>query len=226
MIVKAVIALVIVGAVVVGLFAAADWNWDLALMEAWIQQHALIGAAAYIGIFVLSTLLPITSLPLLPLAARVYGVGLTFLLSTTGWWLGCILAFQVGRWGLPHFEKLASTKLLERCERLVTRKHSFSAIVMLRMLFPGDLVGFTLGLIRQVSFSMFATAALLGTIPHAIVASFAGGEFGHGRYWNAALLVIAMFAAMLLVRRMWERRIGAAPHSVSRSSNEASKLRV
>src|SRR5688500_853171 len=98
---RTAIAIVLVLALAAGLFAAADWRWDIVMLEAWIQQHAVLGAVVYIGVFIGSTVLPITSLPLLPLAARAYGVPLTFVLTFAGWWFGCLIAFEIARRARP-----------------------------------------------------------------------------------------------------------------------------
>ena len=208
---RTAIAIVLVLALAAGLFAAADWRWDIVMLEAWIQEHAVLGAIVYIGVFIVSTVLPITSLPLLPLAARAYGVPLTFLLTMAGWWLGCLIAFEIARRARPYLVRLASPKMLSRCERAIARRHTFGTIVVLRIVFPGDFVGFALGLLRHVRFSTFAAASFIGTLPSAVIGSYAGGELGHGRYWSAVAACVAMIVAVMIVRRMWESRIEAQP---------------
>jgi uncharacterized membrane protein YdjX (TVP38/TMEM64 family) len=210
MIYKTIFASVVVVAIAFGVYAAGDWSWDLARLEQWIQQHTVLGAFVYVGIFIVSTLLPVTSLPLLPLAARAYGVPMTFVLSALGWWLGCVIAFEIGRRGRPYLQRFASAKTLSRCEALIAKKHTFWTVVVLRTLFPGDFVGFALGLLRYVGFWTFALASFIGTLPSAIIASYAGGEFGHGRYGAAIAATVATVVLMYVVRRMWEARAGAS----------------
>lgn len=197
---KSLVAVAVVAAVAVAVLAFHDWRWDISLLEDWIKRNPVLGGLAYVGIFIASTILPITSLPLLPLAARAYGVTATFFLSTAGWWLGCLIAFQMARWGRPFLDRVASAKAIARCERAIADRQSFWAIVVLRILFPGDFVAFTMGLVRSVRFATFAAASLVGTLPSAIVASYAGGEVGQGRYISAALVAVAMIAAVLIVR--------------------------
>ncbi len=206
---KAVIAALIVAALAIGIYAAGDWSWDLPLLEQWVQSHPILGAGVYVGLFIASTILPVTGLPLLPLAARAYGVAVTCLLSTLGWWIGCVIAFEIGRRGRPYLQRIASPKTLSRCEQLITQRHTFATVVVLRLLFPGDFVGFALGLLRYVGFWTFAFASLLGTIPGAVIASYAGGELGHGRYGTAVAAVAATVVVLYVIRRLWEARTGA-----------------
>jgi len=192
------------------LFAAGDWEWNLSLLESWIEAHLVLGAALYIGIFIASTLLPITSLPLLPLAARCYGVPTTILLSSTGWWIGCLAAFQISRWGRPYLDRIASMRAIARCEQMIAGRRSFGTIVLLSVLFPGDIVGFTLGLLREVPFRTYAGASLIGTVPCAVVASYAGDEVGRGQFLSATLVIGAVVAGVIIARRVWQARCGVS----------------
>ena len=76
--------------VLLAIAAFAAWqhgDWDVSELHAFIEEHTLAGSIACVGAFAVSTVLPISALPLLPLAARVYGVWTTMLLTATGWWL-------------------------------------------------------------------------------------------------------------------------------------------
>jgi hypothetical protein len=77
-----VVALVLAAIVALALM---EWHLDLPALEAWIEERPLTGAAIYV--FVLAgavVVMPLSSLPFVPLAARVYGVPLTGALSATG----------------------------------------------------------------------------------------------------------------------------------------------
>ena len=114
------------------------------------------GALAYVALFAASVVvMPFSSLPLLPLAARSFGVLPTALLSTAGWWRGCLVAFQVARLGRRYLERITS---------------------------------------------------LLGILPFSFVWSYAGGQFGAGRYAAFVAVVVAMAALALVLRRVWEKR--------------------
>ena len=190
---------------VVALTAFAGWQagWDLAEFEAYVQQHSAAGAIAFVAVFAGSTVLPISALPLLPLAARAYGVWMTVLLTTAGWWIGCLAAFAIARRGRSWLERLTSLQALERFERRMPAKVGFGGMLMLRIIFPGDIAGFALGLLKHVRFSTYAAASLLGTLPSALLCSFAGAELGQGHIISTVLLVLALVVGTLLLKRMW-----------------------
>ena len=190
--------------VLVALAALGAWHgaWDIAQLESYVEQYPIAGAFACVGAFIVSTVLPISALPLLPLAARVYGVGTTIVLSAAGWWIGCMAAFVIARWARGLLERMNSLDATRRFERKLPNDIRFGGIVILRVIFPGDIVGFALGLLRQVPLMTYALASLLGTIPGAIVFSLAGGELGKGNIVSCALLVSAMVLATLLLKRL------------------------
>lgn len=194
---------------VVALIALSVWQleWDISLLETWFGQHPVLGAAIYVVLVVASVvLLPFSSLPLLPLATRRYGVVLTALLSTAGWWAGCLIAFQIARLGRRHLERITSMEAIDRLEEKVPEDVGFGGIVVLRMILPVDVVSFALGLLKRLRFRTYAVASFVGILPFAFVWSYAGGQLGAGRVLSFALVVVGMFAVVLVVRRFWRSR--------------------
>lgn len=193
----------------VALIALSVWQleWDISWLETWFGQHPVLGAAIYVVLVVASVvLLPFSSLPLLPLATRSYGVVLTALLSTAGWWAGCLIAFQIARLGRRHLERITSMEAIDRLEENVPEDVGFGGIVVLRMILPVDVVSFALGLLKRLRFRTYAVASFVGILPFAFVWSYAGGQLGAGRVLSFALVVVGMFAVVLVVRRFWRSR--------------------
>ena len=174
---------IIVAVAAVALLALGvwQWEWDASWLESWIGQHALLGAAIYVVRVAASVvLLPLSSLPLLPLATRSYGVVLTALLSAAGWWAGCMIAFQIARFGRRYLERFTSMEAIDRLEDKVPEDAGFGGIVVLRMILPVDVVSFALGLMKRLRFRTYAVASLSGILPFAFVRSYAGGQLGAG----------------------------------------------
>lgn len=198
---------IIVAVAVLALAAFGLWQsaWDMSGLEGWIVQHPVLGAVIYLVALVASVvLLPMSSLPLLPLATRCFGVPMTALLSAAGWWIGCLIAFQIARLGRGYLERVTSMAAVDRIEAKIPDDVGFGGIVVLRMILPVDLVSFALGLLKQLRFRTYATASLLGILPFSFVWSYAGGQLGAGQFLSFALIVIGMAAVVLLVRRLWQ----------------------
>ena len=182
-----------------------QWQWEVAPLEAWIEQHEMLGATVYLVAVAASVvLLPLSSLPLLPLAAHLYGFWLTAVLSAAGWWIGSLIAFQIARLGRRYLERFASLETVDRLERRIPGDIGFGGIVVLRMILPVDIVSFALGLLKELRFSTYAIASLIGIVPFAVVWSYAGGELGAGRFLTFAAVAIGMTAAVLVIRRLWQ----------------------
>jgi uncharacterized membrane protein YdjX (TVP38/TMEM64 family)/copper chaperone CopZ len=198
-----------VGMALLALTALAlwQWQWDISPLEAWIDEHAVLGAAVYLVAVAASVvLLPLSSLPFLPFAAHLYGVWLTALLSAAGWWVGSLIAFQIARLGRRYLERLSSLETLDRLERRIPGDVGFGGIVILRMIFPVDIVSFALGLLNELRFSTYAIASLIGILPFALVWSYAGGALQAGRFLAFAAVAAGMTAAVLVIRRLWQAR--------------------
>lgn len=196
--------LLLLSIVAVGLW---QLRWDMSAWEQWIVAHRMSGSAAYIVFAAASVvLLPFSSLPLLPLAARVFGVWLTAVLSILGWWIGCLIAFRVARLGRKYLENVTSLEAVDRLERRIPKDIRFAGIVVLRMILPVDVTSFALGLLKNLSFSTYAVASLIGITPFAFVWSYAGGELGRGAFLSAVLVFIGMTIAVLAIRRLWTRQ--------------------
>lgn len=184
-----------------------EYQWDFTVIEENIRSHPFAGAVLYIVLLTTSVvLLPFSSLPLLPLAARIFGVWLTALLSIVGWWIGCLIAFQISRLGRRYLEKISSLESIDKLERKIPKDIGFAGIVILRMILPVDVTSFALGLLKNLHFSTYAIASLIGIIPFAFVWSYAGGELGRGAFLSSALIFIAMTVTVLVIRRLWQKR--------------------
>lgn len=198
---------IIIAAAVLALAAMGLWQaeWDMSVLERWIGLHPVLGAVIYLAVLVASVvLLPMSSLPLLPLATRCFGVPLTALLSAAGWWIGCLIAFQIARVGRAHLERITSMAAIDRIEEKIPGDVGFGGIVVLRMILPVDVVSFALGLLKRLRFRTYAVASLVGILPFAFVWSYAGGQLGTGQFLSFALVVVSMATVVLVVRRLWK----------------------
>lgn len=197
-----------IGIIILAILGLGIWEyqWDFTMIEQPIQSHPFMGAGLYIVLLVTSVVfLPFSSLPLLPLAARVFGVWLTAVLSILGWWIGCLIAFQIARLGRRYLEKITTLNAIDKIERKIPNDIGFAGIVILRMILPVDVTSFALGLFKHLSFPTYAAASLIGIVPFAFVWSYAGGELGRGAFLSSAVVFIGMTVAVLVIRRLWQR---------------------
>lgn len=197
-------ALLLLGLGALSIVLAWPYRDRLRLIEPWIEQHETLGALIYVLAGAASVvLLPFSSLPLLPLATRVWGVWGAAALSALGWWLGALIAFWVARAARPSLERFVSLAALDRIERAIPPDIGFAGIVLLRVLLPVDGASFALGLLRDLSFKTYALASLLGLLPFAFVWSYAGGKLASGQYLSFAVIAAVLIGVAFLARRYW-----------------------
>lgn len=188
--------------------AVIAWQYrgELQMLEQFVEQHGTIGALAYVLAGAVSVvLLPLSSLPLVPLASRIWGVWIAGALSAAGWWLGALIAFWVARLARSCLESFVSLAALDRMERAIPPDTGFAGIVVLRMFLPVDVTSFALGLLRDLSFKTYAIASLIGILPFAFVWSYAGGKLASGQYLVFAAIAAVLVAAAFIGRRFWTR---------------------
>lgn len=198
---------IILVVIALALLALGVWQleWDMSWLESWIGQNPVLGAGIYFVLVAASVvLLPFSSLPLLPFATQNFGVLLTALLSAAGWWVGCLIAFQIARFGRRYLERITSMEAVDRIEDKIPDDVGFGGIVVLRMILPVDVVSFALGLLKRLRFRTYAVASLIGILPFAFVMSYAGGQLGAGKFLSFALVVAGMVAVVLMIRRLWK----------------------
>lgn len=200
-----IIALLVLAATL----ALVVWQlrWDVSGFQAFALARPLLAGGAYVGFLALTVVaLPFSSLPFLPVAARIWGPFTAGCLSILGWWIGCMAAFWVARLGRSVAEKWFSFEAVDRMEKSVPPDVGFFGIVLLRMILPTDVVSFGLGLLKRLKFLPYAVASLIGLIPFAFVWTYAGDALARGKLLGAVTALAVLGVMVLALRWGWERR--------------------
>ncbi|MDP4038959.1 MAG: VTT domain-containing protein [Candidatus Pacearchaeota archaeon] len=136
-----------------------------------------IGMALFVLFLIISeVILPLTGIPLIPLASNLWGSFTTAILGIIGWTLGAIIAFEIARkYGKPIVEKLVSKNKIEKVEKLIPEKNIFIAIVLLRIFLPADILSYILGLFSKIKRSTYITATIIGITPFSFILAYIGG---------------------------------------------------
>jgi uncharacterized membrane protein YdjX (TVP38/TMEM64 family) len=145
-------------------------------IETVVGAKSLAGMMLYVFVFVLSVVFtPISSVPLIPVASRIWGVWATTALSVAGWTIGAMIAFYLARkFGRPHVARIISIKKIEKIEKLIPQKNIFLTIFFFRAVTPFDGLSYALGLITRVSPKTFFWSTFLGLIPFCLIMAYLG----------------------------------------------------
>ena len=145
-------------------------------VRALVAGGGKLGVLIYILITVLAIVAaPLTSIPLIPLAVRIWGIFPTSVFSVIGWTLGSLGAFWVARkFGVSLVSKIESVERIRSIAERVPKKKMFWYLIFLRMTIPVDVLSYALGLFTGVSWKMFFITTFLGVIPVTFVFSYVG----------------------------------------------------
>jgi uncharacterized membrane protein YdjX (TVP38/TMEM64 family) len=161
---------------------AVAWDAPLAYLQSTLSGMNAVSYLAYVLILTSAVVfMPLTVMPLIPLAAGIMGPFVTAVLSVIGWTLGAGIAFLISRHiGRPLIEKRMNLHKLDSVlEKMPTRSH-FWFIVVLRLTLPVDLVSYALGLVKNLNFSSYIAATFVGVVWFSFAFAYLGDAFFKG----------------------------------------------
>lgn len=144
-------------------------------IRAFINGHAFWGLFLYIALNIADAVVaPGATLPLIPVAVRVWGRVLAALTTTAGWTAGSLIAFLIARrWGYPVVRKITSIERVRAMRRYIP-ENLFWSIVLVRLVLPMDVISYVLGLFTDIGWPTYAAATALGLMPSAFVLAYFG----------------------------------------------------
>ncbi len=144
-------------------------------LKQFIDHHAIAGVVVYIVLNILDAVIaPGATLPLIPIAAHIWGRVAAALITTAGWTAGSLIAFYIARrWGSPLVKKLTSMERVKRLRPYIP-KHPFWSVVLLRLVIPMDVISYVLGLFTEMSWPSYGLATALGLTPSAFILTYIG----------------------------------------------------
>ena len=145
-------------------------------LKAYTSSHYFLGVLVYVFISAISIIFaPVSSLPLIPFASKVWGWQLSAAYSAAGWTIGNIVSFFVARrYGKPLVEKVISLKRIEKFEKYIPENNIFFSIVLLTIVLPLDGLSYALGLFSNVKLKVYILATIIGIIPFAVIFAILG----------------------------------------------------
>lgn len=132
------------------------------------------GMVFYVAVTVLAVVLaPVSTLPLVIIAAAAWGNLTAALLSVVAWTLGAVIAFVLARiFGRPLVARLVNLERAREIEQRIPQKNFFWSVVFLRMVLPVDVLSYGLGLFSSMGFWPYLASTLIGVIPFAFIFSY------------------------------------------------------
>jgi len=202
------VGIVIAVLLVTGLLALSDTVHSqivagLALAEPVIAQHPVLGALIFMGLAALSAMLVFFSgVLLVPIGVQVWGETGCFLLLWSGWCLGGLVTYAIGRrLKRPAVQRMLSGGMIDRYESRVPEGGSFATAVLVQLVVPSDVSGYFFGLVGY-PLRVYLGALMLTEIPYALGTVFLGSAFIQKQY---VLLLSACGVALVALGLVWLR---------------------
>jgi uncharacterized membrane protein YdjX (TVP38/TMEM64 family) len=175
------------------------WQDPISFFEQYLEKNPVTSGGIFVLLLAVATVAaPITTLPLVPIAATVFGPMATACLAVVGWGIGAAGAFLIARHlGKPTLERLVSFQTIQRYEQAIPVRAEFLGIVFLRMVTPVDIASYAIGLFSRISFWRYMAATLIGIIPFSFVFAYLGDAYANGEY--AIVSVLAVFVALAVL---------------------------
>lgn len=179
----------------------------LEIIRVYSEKNNILAGLFFFLLMVLSVVLgPFTSVPLVPLGVFLWGEFITFWLILTGWIVGGITAYFLGKFiGYPLVVKVLPQETIAIWQNFVSQKITFFSAFLFRLAMPAE-TGYIFGLsgyrFRDYLLILLITeaplAALIVWAGDALVAKNTGQFLG----WIVLIVIIFSGAAYLLKKRI------------------------
>jgi uncharacterized membrane protein YdjX (TVP38/TMEM64 family) len=169
--------------VALGALTSSDWFHQIVLAlvepaERIIVEHPGLGATLFIVFSALSAMVAFFSTAVItPVAVETWGAGPSIALLWTGWMLGGICAYTIGRTlGRPVVRALTSADALERFENRISSRAPFGLVLLFQLAMPSEVPGYVLGVARY-AFLKYIVILGMVELPFAIGTVHLGASF-------------------------------------------------
>ena len=180
-----------------------------------IVAHRVLGMALFVALAGLSAMLAFfSSAVIVPVAIYTWGKVVCALLLWTGWILGGLCAYGIGRaFGRPVVRSLISAAALARYEDRISNRAPFGLVLLFQLALPSEVPGYVLGLARY-RLLKFVAALGIAELPFAVGTVYLGESFLERRIFvfiglGALGAVFGVWALRTLQRRLAQGEPGS-----------------
>lgn len=160
-----------------------------------VAQHHAWGLLLFLLFSALSAMLAFFSTAVVvPVAISAWGKAITIALLWSGWWIGAVASYMIGRFlGRPVVRWLVAEEPLRRFERYADRTLSLPRMVLLQIAIPSEIPGYVLGSLR-FSPAIYLCAVAMVELPFAVGTVYLGDRFLQRDYLVLACIALAGLA--------------------------------
>ncbi len=150
--------------------------WQLVgFFEKHVNEYKAVGVVVFVALAVLSTMFSfLSSIWLIPIAVPIFGAVLTTALLLSGWYIGAIFSYVIGRYaGYPIIARLVDAQKIDYYRDLLLKgRGELGLLLLVRFVLPSEIPGYVLGMARY-HFGKYFLITVLSEIPYALAAVYA-----------------------------------------------------
>lgn len=163
-------------------------------IEDYAEQNKILAIAVFVGLAALSAILsPFSSAPLAPIAVMIWGSAAAFAMLFSGWLIGDIIAYLIGRYGGRLLtEQFIDFNKIENYSAQIPAKMKFWLVFLFRLTAPSEIGGYVLGVLRYY-FGKYFLATFLAELPFALLTIYASEAFINQKTTTFIVLILMMF---------------------------------
>lgn len=143
-------------------------------LKSLVQLQGAIGITAYLFLLIIAVVVaPVSVFPLLPLAVALWGIFVAIVLNVIGLTIGAMIAFGLARYfGRSLIKKFKFLSKIEELEGIIPEKYLFLTVILLRMIFPVDILSYAIGFFTKMHWFPYLIATFLGILPFYFVFAY------------------------------------------------------
>lgn len=179
--------------------------------EALIAERPHLGMAVFIGIAMLSAMVAFfSSAVFVPVAIYAWGNVTTFILLWSGWLLGGVASFCIGRFlGRKVAALLIGEEKIAGWQSQFDQHSRFVHVLLFQAIVPSEIPGYVLGILRY-RFALYLLALAVTELPYVVGVVYLGEYFLQGQ--GMAILLLGIVVVTLGVLLIRFRRTGNDRH--------------
>jgi uncharacterized membrane protein YdjX (TVP38/TMEM64 family) len=180
----------------------------ISFIEGHASEFPVLAVLIFVGLSTLSVMLfSFSSVWLVPIAIGLWGSFYTFFLLLSGWVLGNVFSYGIGRYlGKPLISRLASQEKVDKYKEIFLGNNAgFVLVFLTRIVLPSEIPGYALGILRY-NFSKYLIASILSELPYVILTVYAidavlRRDFLLFSVWG----IVWLFFSTVLVRLVYQK---------------------
>lgn len=179
-------------------------------LAGWAREYNFLGwqgKAIYAAVMATAVIIaPFETLPLMPVATRLWGPPWAAVLTILGWTAGSLIAFSLARGlGKGFVRRYAGQfQRIEDWGQRLGDKNLFWLVAFARFVLPLDIVSYAAGLFTRMRWFTYLAATLVGVVPFAFIFAYGAGLPLEAQA-AAGLVIIAVLLFQFPKIRRWRQ---------------------